>query len=136
MKIDRCYKPDSWEQIERTELHCFSDASEVGYGVVFYLRIIDKKGNIHCSFVLGKSRVAPLKRVTVPRMELTAATCAVRISQSITSEISLQIDAIYFWTDSMSVLRYISNTKTHFHTFVANRLRRRYVNATCNIFGF
>jgi hypothetical protein len=72
--------------------------------------------------VLGKSRVAPLKSVTIPRMELTAATSLVRLCGMITREIEYSIDDIFYWTDSMSVLRYIMNTKTRFHTFVANRL--------------
>ena len=46
------------------QLHHFSDASEDGYGAVSYLRIVDDKGVPHSSFVLGKSRVAPLRVVS------------------------------------------------------------------------
>ena len=122
IKVDRCYKPSTFESVDLCQLHCFANASDISYGCVFYLRLIDKEGKIHCSFVLGKSRVAPLKSVTIPRMELTAATSLVRLCRMITREIEYSIDDIFYWTDSMSVLRYIMNTKTRFHTFVANRL--------------
>ena len=52
----------------------FSDASELGYGVAAYLRQVDVENNIHVSLVFGKSRVSPIKSVTIPRLELTAAT--------------------------------------------------------------
>ncbi|XP_063417178.1 uncharacterized protein LOC134699508 [Mytilus trossulus] len=122
MRIDRCYKPENFGKVVSSQLHCFSDASEIGYGIVFYLRLVDNEGMIHCSFVLGTSRVAPLKKVTIPRMELTAATRAVKLSTVILEELKYSIDKTFFWTDSMSELRYISNQNIRFHTFVANRL--------------
>ncbi|XP_060575444.1 uncharacterized protein LOC132732937 [Ruditapes philippinarum] len=78
---------------------------------------------VQCSFVIGKSLgVAPLKKVTVPRFELTAATVAVRTNKMLKDELEMKIDRSVFWTDSMSVLRYVRNTTSRFHTFVANRL--------------
>ena len=50
------------------ELHHFSDASQSGYGQCSYLRLMDKKKRVHCSLVIGKARVAPLKLVTIPRL--------------------------------------------------------------------
>ena len=122
IKIDRCYKPPNFGKVKECQLHCFADASDNGYGCVFYIRMINSEGKIHCAFVLGKSRVAPLKSVTIPRMELTAATIAVRLSKKIVSELDYEINDIFYWTDSMTVLRYINNSRTRFHTFVANRL--------------
>jgi hypothetical protein len=55
-------------------------------------------------------------------MELTAASVVVRVSEMIVREIEMQIDDVFYWTDSMSVLRYIKNETARFHTFVANRL--------------
>ena len=122
LQIDRCYKPRDFGEVKSSQLHCFSDASEVGIGVVIYLRIENRDGTVHCSFVLGKSRVAPLKTVTIPRMELTAATASVRLCKMVTEELDLKVDQIFYWTDSTSVLKYIANTNVRFHTFVANRL--------------
>ena len=59
---------------------------------------------------MGKSRVAPLKPVTIPRLELTAAVCSVRISEQLHRELGYHIDQEYFWTDRKVV-------------FVANRVQ-------------
>ncbi|XP_022335109.2 uncharacterized protein LOC111131734 [Crassostrea virginica] len=122
VKIERCYKPENFGCILSYQLHCFADASMLGMGIVIYLRISDSLGKVHCSFVMGKSRVAPLKTLTIPRMELTAATLAVKLSKLVDDQLEFPIEKIHFWTDSMSVLRYIANTKMRFQTFVANRL--------------
>ena len=65
--------PVDFGEIKIVELRNFSDASENGYGQCSYLRLIDHLDRIHCSLVMAKSRVAPLKHVTIPRLELTAA---------------------------------------------------------------
>jgi len=72
---------------------------------------------------MGKSRVAPLKPVTIPRLELTAAVCSVRISQQLRRELERTIDQEYFWTDSKVVLGYIANESRRFHVFVAKRVQ-------------
>lgn len=121
-KVSRCYKPVGFGEIKSAQLHHFADASERGYGTVSYLRQENFDGAVHCSFVIGKSRVAPLKQTTIPRLELTAATVAVRTDKMLKSELDVPIDETVFWTDSMAVIRYIRNTSSRFHTFVANRL--------------
>lgn len=121
ISIPRCYKPNNFGKVVNAELHHFSDASIKGYGQCSYLRLTDEHQRIHCSFVMGKSRVAPLKPVTIPRLELTAAVCSVRISQQIRQELEYRIDQECFWTDSKVVLGYIGNESRRFHVFVANR---------------
>ncbi|XP_015755924.1 PREDICTED: uncharacterized protein LOC107335413 [Acropora digitifera] len=95
--IPRCLKPEGFGRVTRAELHHFADASqEHGYGTVSYLRLINDQGNIHCSFVMGKSRVKPLNgAVTVPILELAAATLATRINKVVTKELEgrLTIDS-------------------------------------------
>lgn len=65
-------------------------------------------------------------------MELTAASKVVSLSKKIIDELNLRIDKIYFWTDSMSVLRYIANKNARYHTFVANRLAIIHESTTDN----
>ena len=124
--IPRCFKPGNFGKVERAELHHFADASqEHGYGTASYLRLLNDQGQIHCSFVMGKSRVKPLKSaVTVPKLELTAATLATRINKVVVKELEgrLMIDSVTYWTDSMIVLKYIANESRRFVTFVANRV--------------
>ena len=120
--INRCLKPAKFGEITSCQIHNFSDASQVGYGAVTYLRLTNNQGNTSCSFVMGKSRLAPLKSITVPRMELSAAVLATRLDKITREELSLPVDQSFFWTDSTCVLRYIENDSKRFQTFVANRV--------------
>ena len=120
--IDRCMKSSQLDNLVSCDLHHFSDASELAYGVVSYVCFIDSTNRMHCSFVMGKSRVASIKKITVPRLELSAATLAVRQDKLIRQELELPIARSVYWTDSTSVLKFIRNTGKRFHTFIANRI--------------
>ena len=122
LEIDRCFKPFSSEETTSYQLHHFSDASQLGYGAVTYLRITDQSGAVKCTFVMGKSRLAPIKPVTMPRLELSAAVIATRLDRISRNELTLPITESFFWTDSTCVLRYIENQEKRFQTFVANRV--------------
>jgi len=58
----------------------------------------------HCSFLVGKSCLAPLKQMSIPRLELAAATVAVRLNKLLKNDLEILIDKITFWTDSITVL--------------------------------
>ena len=121
--ISRCLMPAEYGQVASSQLHHFPDASEDGYGSVSYLRLVNEEGNIHCAFLFGKSRVTPRKAVTIPLLELSAATMSVRHDRMLKREIEIPLSMpSMFWSDSMSVLRYIKNETKRFHTFVANRI--------------
>ena len=122
ISIHRCYKPESFDQICNAQLHIFSDGSESGYGACAYLRLVDGNGNVSISLVMGKSRLAPIKQSTIPRLELSGAVVACRLYELISSELEIDLDHVTFWTDSMIVLGYINNTSRRFKTFVGNRL--------------
>ena len=121
--IKRCIKPRGFEVISSSQLHHFSDASEIGLGTVSYLRLVNNKGEVHCSFLCAKSRVAPLKTVTIPRLELSAAAISVKQDRLLRRELELPISAkSVFWTDSTAVLCYVKNETNRYHSFVANRV--------------
>jgi hypothetical protein len=122
VSVSRCLKPSDFGNPVGIQLHHFSDASNIGYGVITYLRLVNESGDVHCSFVCAKSRVAPIKQISIPRMELTAATVAVRINNMLMKELTIPIDDVHFWTDSTTVIKYINNETSRFRTFVANRL--------------
>ena len=79
--IDRCFKPPNFGDIISCQLHHFSDAYQVAYGAISYLRLVNAQHKVHCSFVMGKSRLSPLKPVTIPRMELSATALATRLDR-------------------------------------------------------
>ncbi|XP_057309065.1 uncharacterized protein LOC130647286 [Hydractinia symbiolongicarpus] len=84
---------------------------------------IDVEGNVNCCLLLGKSRVAPIKMVSIPRLELTAATVAVKVGVMLKQEMPA-VDYECYWTDSNVVLGYINNESRRFHIFVANRIQQ------------
>ena len=122
MGVNRCVRPIDFGELRSFELHNFADASQIAYGAVSYLRMTDVESKIHCAFLMGKSRLAHLKPMTVPRLELLAAVLAVQINKTLVEELDIPVTRSIFWTDSTCVLQYIRNTSKRFHTFVANRL--------------
>ena len=120
--IDRCFKPPNFGDIISCQLHHFSYASQVAYGAVSYLRLVNTWHEVYCSFVMGKSRLSPLRPVTIPRMEFSAAVLSTRLDRMTRQEIELSIHNSFYWTDSTCVLRYIANSERRYKTFVANRV--------------
>ena len=80
-KISRCLKPVHFATVASAQLHHFSDASEVGYGTATYLLLCNTDRKLYCTLVMGIARVAPLKPITIPRLELTAAVVAARMDR-------------------------------------------------------
>ena len=107
--VNRCFKQSNFKSVKEVTLHHFSDAFEEGYGLVSYLKFVDTENKIHCVFVMGKSRVARLKFVPIPRLELTAAKLSVKMSKLIREELQYSINKEYFWTDGQVVLGYLQN---------------------------
>ncbi len=119
LTIPRCLRPTSTSCLLTTQLHHFSDASELAYGAVSYIRIGDT-----CRLVMSKARLAPIKPVSMPRLELLAAVVATELDQHIKCHLAIPIERTFFWTDSTIVLQYINNKHCHFKTFVANRISK------------
>ena len=70
----------------------------------------------------GKARAAPLRKISIPRLELQAAVLAVRISEMIQREVQINFSMIIYWTDSEVMLKYIMNENKRFTVFVGNRI--------------
>ena len=121
VSLKRCYKTCS--PVKRAELHHFSDASSSAYGECSYLKLIHENGEVTCSLVMAKCRVAPLKPVSIPRLELTAAVVACKVSKLLNKELKMDDLHNYFWSDSQIVLGYIKNESKRFHVYVANRIQ-------------
>jgi hypothetical protein len=104
------------------QLHAFSDSSEKGYAAAIYLRV-ETPTSVHCQLVMGKSKVAPLKRTTIPRLELCGAVLAAKLLRYVTTAYQNRnaINTLYAWTDSTTALAWIRSSPHRWATFVANR---------------
>ena len=101
LRIPRSYfLRDGDPQDRKLQLHVFSDASEVGYGASSYLRAEYPDGQVHCTFIKGKARNAPVKFVSIPRLELQPAILATRMCKMLRDELDLNIDRTLLWTNS------------------------------------
>ena len=119
--IPRCYFPKK-SQVIAVELHGFSDASEEAYAGVIYLRTIDSSQRTHVSLVTSKTKVAPIKRHTIPRLELCGALLLAQLLHHVQQVFHLPINCIYAWTDSTIVLSWLVGNPRRFKTYVGNRV--------------
>ena len=88
------------------------------------MRLVDENGQVHCSLVMGKARVTPLRQISIPRLELTAAVLSVKMSNLLRGELKFDDVVEVFWSDSKVVLGYIANEARRFHVFVGNRVQQ------------
>ena len=123
LSIPRCIKPVEFGKVHESSLHHFSDASDFGYGQVSYIRLVDTKGEVCCRLMMSKSRVAPIKFTSMPRLELTAARISARVSVMLKRDLEIAINKQVFWTDSQVVLGYLRNERKKLKIFVANRVQ-------------
>ncbi|UYV61853.1 hypothetical protein LAZ67_1006857 [Cordylochernes scorpioides] len=104
------------------ELHGFCDSSEVAYAAVFYIGSQFKSGQVKVSLIASKTRVAPLKMISIPRLELCAALLLATFYDTIRNSLCLQIDRVILWTDSKIVLSWIKSESRHWKPFIGNRI--------------
>ncbi|XP_033317688.1 uncharacterized protein LOC117215412 [Bombus bifarius] len=104
------------------ELHGFCDASERAYGACVYLRIITPDGHVWTRLLTAKSKVAPLKSQTIPRLELSGALLLASLATTVLQALPSNISRTVYWTDSTIVLHWINTSPHTLKTFVANRV--------------
>lgn len=108
--------------IWQTDFHFFSDASENAYAAVAYAQTIRSDGKITVELIQSKTRVAPLKRLSVPRLELCGAFLASGLLKLITEQFDNNFKTCHLWSDSGVVLAWIKKPPTKLKTFVGNRV--------------
>ncbi|XP_055634192.1 uncharacterized protein LOC129774475 [Toxorhynchites rutilus septentrionalis] len=108
-------------EIDKLELHIFTDASIHTYGCVAYFRA-SIGDEVKCSLAMSRSKVAPLKMQSIPRLELMGAVLGARMWQTIKAHHSLPINRCFLWTDSQTVMSWLRSDQRKYKQFVAFRV--------------
>ncbi|XP_059217585.1 uncharacterized protein LOC131994736 [Stomoxys calcitrans] len=103
------------------QIHGFSDASEKAYCAAVYIRVVHPDGDIYSNLLVSKTKVAPLKRTTIPKLELCGADLLTKLIKSISNDVQIE-HKLFLWTDSSIVLGWLQKSPQTLKTFVANRI--------------
>ncbi|XP_055589494.1 uncharacterized protein LOC129741739 [Uranotaenia lowii] len=123
VRIPRCYFPSPFpKNLENLQIHVFVDASEAAFSSVAYFRL-EMDGVVQVAFIGSKTKVAPLKTVSIPRLELKSAVLGTRLLNTISSQHTFRIGHRYMWSDAGVCLAWI-RSKDHrkYHQFVSVRV--------------
>ncbi|GFU64411.1 integrase catalytic domain-containing protein [Trichonephila clavipes] len=102
------------------ELHGFADASSLAYAAAIYCRQ-KHNGKIKVQLLVSKTKVAPVKQVSIPRLELCGAHLLSKLFKSVLRTLEYYTFDVFAWTDSKIVLSWLSGHPRQWKTFVANR---------------
>lgn len=114
--------PAKDKETSKRDIHIFCDASERAYGSVAYLRTEDQQGNVEVAFITARSKVAPKKQQSIPRLELCASLTGAQLARVVKTEFTLPIQHITLWTDSTTVLTWLKSESCRFKVFVGTRV--------------
>ena len=121
LRFPRCIKPPGVKPQKKPDLLVFGDGSKQAFCALAYLRWELETGGFKCFLVAGKTRVAPIKKISVPRLELLGSLACVRLAASIQDSLSIQIGQRFFFTDSSAVFGMIRGDCGSFQEFVGTR---------------
>ncbi|UYV84619.1 hypothetical protein LAZ67_X002847 [Cordylochernes scorpioides] len=119
IQIPRCVVPGNYMKVE---FHGFCDVSQKAYAASLYLKVIFINTSAKSFLLVEKTRVAPMKVVSLPKLELCSALLLARLVKTVYDNLPLTINEIYLWSDSTIALCWINSEPCRWKTFVANRV--------------
>ncbi|GIY86715.1 reverse transcriptase [Caerostris darwini] len=108
--------------MDSVEVHIFSDASIVAHGAVAYFRYVNLREEVGTSFVMSKSRISPLKKLSLPRLELMGTIIAARLWKYLSKVFCGLVDGVFLWTASEICLCWIKGSAREWKQFVSNQV--------------
>ena len=142
LQIPRLYSPEGIKLIG-PQLHGFCDASEVAYSGIVYLRGVDSRGSVYIALVIAKTKLVPIKRLSIPRLELCGGVILAKLLSHVSKVLDIPCTNIFAWTDSRVILGWLEGNPRRFLPFVGNRVAEimeaipvgcwRHVNGTENL---
>ncbi len=117
-----CFYRHIPDNLSVIDLHVFGDASEQAFCAVAYFRFCYASGATRCAFVTAKTRVAPKKLLSIPKLELQAAVLSTRLAAVVIKEHDYIIDSTYYWTDSSTVFQWIRGVSKRHPALIANKI--------------
>nr|XP_058942387.1 uncharacterized protein LOC131770692 [Pocillopora verrucosa] len=121
IRIPRCLK-DRHSTAVKASLHTFSDASEAAYAAAVYIRHEYEDKSITTRLVGSKTRLSPLKAMSIPRLELMGAVIGLRLTKQISAALEIPLSPATFWVDSMNVVYWIHGQSRNYKPFVSHRV--------------
>ena len=120
IRIPRWLKLTGQEQ--SIQLHCFTDASVQAYAAVVYVKAVSANGVIFANMIASKTIVAPIKQLSLPRLELFGALLGAKLTQQVKTAMQFSEVEVFAWTKSTIVLAWLKGHPHKWKTFVANRV--------------
>ncbi|XP_011858450.1 PREDICTED: uncharacterized protein LOC105556004 [Vollenhovia emeryi] len=108
----------------KVQIHGFADASKNAYGACVYVLVVDVESKIHTNLLCAKTKVAPLKTQTIPRLELCAALVLAKLISTVEGALEARIDSVTYWSDSTIVLDWLRAQPSRLPVFESNRVAR------------
>lgn len=118
--FDRCLRPH--DAAGQPSLILFSDGSEIAYGVAAYIRWKLTDGSYFARLVCSKSRIAPMKKLSTPQMELNGAVLSKRARRMLEKEMRFSFERVIHLIDSETVLHMLNGISTRFKMYEGVRL--------------
>ena len=120
--MDRCFTFADGAQCERVEVHTFVDASDAAFAAAVYVRTVHPDDRVKVTLALSKSRLSPIRKMTIPKLELKAAVQGVLLSKVVAAALNIPVAQHHFWTNSMNVLFWVRAHSRRFATDIGVKI--------------
>ncbi|HWI49370.1 MAG TPA: hypothetical protein VNU45_14220, partial [Rummeliibacillus sp.] len=120
VSIPRCVCPGF--DHKNIQIHGFADSSKSAFGACLYIRTVDNSGKIIVNLLVSKSKVAPVRPISIPRLELSAALLLSKLFSKVNGLLLKHVNKVYLWSDSNVVLAWLKTSPSKLKTYIANRV--------------